>query len=84
MTAEVQKATTRRWIAGIWDQGNFGLIDELAASYRVHTVQAVFKRANFRSRRLLEALGFAAPGAQDRLHFALEADEDGLQRAALR
>ena len=39
MTAEVQKATTRRWIAGIWDQGNLGLIDKLAAADR-YTYQA--------------------------------------------
>ena|SRR5688572_22579664 len=34
MTSEVQKATARRWISGIWDQGNLGLIDELAVSDR--------------------------------------------------
>lgn len=34
MTSETQKATTRRWILGIWDKGEFGLIDDLAASDR--------------------------------------------------
>ena len=34
MTSEEQKATTRRWLVGVWDQGNFGLIDELALADR--------------------------------------------------
>jgi hypothetical protein len=29
MTPDERKATTRRWILGIWDQGSFGLIEEL-------------------------------------------------------
>jgi len=50
------------------------MIDELASHYRVQTLAAVFKRANVRSRRLLERLGFgpAAP--------AEAADEDLMQR----
>jgi predicted ester cyclase len=39
MTSEGQKATARRWILGIWDQGNVGLIDELAVSDQ-YTYQA--------------------------------------------
>ena len=34
MTSEEQKITTRRWILGVWDQGNFALIDELAVADR--------------------------------------------------
>jgi len=30
MTEETAKATTRRWIVGIWDRGEFNLLDELA------------------------------------------------------
>ena len=70
------------WRRGLGREAVTAMIDELAAAYRVHTVQAVFKRANFRSRRLLETLGFAAPSAQELRHFAVEADEDALQRRA--
>jgi [ribosomal protein S5]-alanine N-acetyltransferase len=72
------------WGRGLGPEAVAAMIDELAAGYGVHTVQAVFKRANFRSRRLLGALGFVAPGVEDLRHFALEADEDALQRAAVR
>jgi [ribosomal protein S5]-alanine N-acetyltransferase len=72
------------WGRGLGREAVAAMIEELAARYGVHTVQAIFKRANFRSRRLLEALGFAAPSAQALQHFALDADEEGLQRAAVR
>jgi len=72
------------WRRGLGTEAVTAMIGELAATYRVHTVLAVLKRANFRSRRLLEALGFAAPSAQDMRHFALEADEDALQRRAVK
>ena len=71
------------WGRGLGREAVAAMIDALAAQYGVHTVQAVFKRANFRSRRLLEALGFAAPTAQEMRHFALEADEDALERRAV-
>jgi [ribosomal protein S5]-alanine N-acetyltransferase len=71
------------WGRGLGREAVTAMIGELVAAYRVHTVQAVFKRANFRSRRLLEALGFAALSALDMRHFTLEADEDALQRRAV-
>jgi [ribosomal protein S5]-alanine N-acetyltransferase len=70
------------WGRGLGREAVTAMVGELVAAHRVHTVQAVFKRANFRSRRLLEALGFAAPNAHDMRHFSREADEDVLQRRA--
>jgi hypothetical protein len=42
----------------------------------VHTVLAVFKRGNRRSRRLLEGLGFVAGHAEEAARWPVDADED--------
>lgn len=63
------------WGHGLAHEAVDAMIGELAARYRVHTVAAVFKRANARSRRLLERLGFAAAGLP-----VDAADEDSMQR----
>jgi ribosomal-protein-alanine N-acetyltransferase len=68
------------WGRGLGSEAVAALIDELLAQHGVHTVGAVFKRSNRRSRRLLEGLGFAAPGPGHLLHWPVEADEDLLQR----
>lgn len=53
------------------------MIDELAVHYRAHLLVAVFKRANTRSRRLLERLGFSAAAAGS---VTAQGDEDAMQR----
>jgi RimJ/RimL family protein N-acetyltransferase len=47
------------WRRGLAREAVEAMIGELAARYRVHTCDAVLKRDNARSRRLLERLGFA-------------------------
>jgi [ribosomal protein S5]-alanine N-acetyltransferase len=64
------------WGRGLAREAVEAMIDELAAQYRVHTLTAVFKRANTRSRRLLERLGFTPAAAP-----ADAPDEDKMQRA---
>ncbi len=58
------------------------MIDELIVQYKVPTSLAVFKRANLRSRRLLERLGFATATATAVAvqRSSLEADEDLMLR----
>jgi ribosomal-protein-alanine N-acetyltransferase len=68
------------WGRGLGREAVAALISELQTSFGVHTVLAVFKRSNRRSRRLLEGLGFASPGPEHLLHWPVEADEDLLLR----
>ncbi len=68
------------WGRGLAREAVTAMIDELVAQYRVHTLVAVFKRANIRSRRLLERLDFAAATAEDVQRFKVEADEDLMLR----
>ena len=56
------------------------MIAELVARYRVHTVTAVLKGDNLRSRRLLERLGFVLASANLHAKHAVEADELLMQR----
>jgi RimJ/RimL family protein N-acetyltransferase len=63
------------WGRGLAREAVEALIDELASHDRVHTLAAVFKRANTRSRRLLERLGFGPATTP-----AEAADEDLMQR----
>jgi len=64
------------WGRGLGSEAVTALIDELGSQYGVHTVLAMFKRSNRRSRRLLEGLGFASPRPEDALNWPVEADED--------
>jgi len=68
------------WGQGLASEAVTAMLGELAARYGVHTLWAVFKRANARSRRLLERLGFAAADAADVLSLAIDADEDLMLR----
>ncbi len=68
------------WGQGLAFEAVTALLAELVALYGVHTVWAAFKRANVRSRHLLERLDFAAATAADRQRWAVEADEDLMQR----
>lgn len=68
------------WGRGLGREAVAALIDELVAQYGVHTLLAIFKRANQRSRRLLEGLGFGPADAASARRTELDADEDLLQR----
>jgi len=63
------------WGRGLASEAVEGMISELAATYRVQHLTAVYKRANVRSRRLLERLGFAPAEGH-----ATAADEDRMTR----
>jgi RimJ/RimL family protein N-acetyltransferase len=63
---------SRYWGRGLAREACEAMLAELAAHCGVHSVHAVFKRANVRSLRLLERLGFApASPAQ----YRVESDE---------
>jgi RimJ/RimL family protein N-acetyltransferase len=57
------------------------MMAELGEQYGVHTLTAVFKRENARSRRLLERLGFALASAEAQTERNVEADELMMQRS---
>ena len=66
--------------SGYWGKGYArraveAMIAELRGRYGVHTLRAVFKTANFRSRRLLERLSFEPVAADDSLATEAEPDE---------
>jgi len=67
------------WGRGLAREAVEAMVDELASHYGVHTLAAVFKRANTRSRRLLERLGFTSAATP-----AEAADEDMMQRTLAR
>lgn len=64
------------WGRGLGYQAVQAMISELQSHYGVRRLYAVFKRANFRSRRLLERLGFTAGSPQQCGEQQVEADED--------
>lgn len=68
------------WGHGLGSEAVAAMIDELVAHEGVHTLLAIFKRANQRSRRLLEGLGFGAADVASLQGVELEADEDLMQR----
>jgi ribosomal-protein-alanine N-acetyltransferase len=65
------------WGRGLAREALEAMIAELATHYRVRMLAAVFKRANTRSRRLLERLGFE-PAAE-----AAEAEDEDVMQCAL-
>jgi len=68
------------WGQGLASEASAAMIGELVARHGVHTLWAVFKRANARSRRLLERLGFGAADRAQAERMAIDADEDLMQR----
>lgn len=64
------------WGRGLGYQAVRAMISELQSHYRVRRLYAVFKRANFRSRRLLERLGFAPGTPEQCVEQQVEPDED--------
>ena len=68
------------WGQGLASEAVAAMADELAGQYGVHTLLAVFKRTNDRSRRLLERNGFAAAGPDDPMRATIDDDEDLMRR----
>ena len=63
------------WGRGLGHEAVQAMIDELVGHYRVLSLTAVLKRKNFRSRRLLERLGFAVGTPELRARLHVEDDE---------
>jgi RimJ/RimL family protein N-acetyltransferase len=73
---------SRYWRNGFGREAVAAMIEELAQRYGVHTVAAVFKSRNERSRGLLRALGFSPAMAQEARALNAEADESVMVRLA--
>ena len=70
------------WGRGLASEAVRAMASELASQYRVHMLRAMFKRANRRSLRLLERLGFEPSPDKDCMRFDVPADEALMQRPA--
>jgi RimJ/RimL family protein N-acetyltransferase len=68
------------WGKGYARRAVEAMIAELHGRYGVHTLRAVFKTANFRSRRLLQRLSFEPVAADDSQADEAEADESVMTR----
>lgn len=68
------------WGKGYARRAVEAMIAELHRAYGVHTLRAIFKTANFRSRRLLERLSFSPAAADDRQTDGAEPDESVMTR----
>lgn len=66
------------WGQGLAHEAVTAVIGELRAAYRAQAIGAVFKRANFRSRKLLHRLGMQAARADEFPAGLAEADEDAM------
>jgi ribosomal-protein-alanine N-acetyltransferase len=73
---------SRYWGRGLATAAVEMMIEELGTAYGVETLAAVLKRANLRSRRLLERLGFVPGSAALAEELGVEADELLFVRAA--
>lgn len=72
------------WGKGLARQAVEGMIRELAQTYRVSAITATFKSKNFRSRRLLERLGFEPATVIETAQAELEEDEEIMMLSKLR
>lgn len=63
------------WGRGLATQAVRAMVGELAKSHGVHTLTAVFKRENHRSRRLLERIGFGLASPQGHAEHQVEPGE---------
>lgn len=66
---------SRYWRQGLGTASVNAVLEELAATYRVHTFVAVLKTVNSRSMRLLHRLGFKPASAEQTSAFESERDE---------
>ena len=73
---------SRYWGHGYAHRAVRAMMNELAGQYDVRDFLAIFKRANMRSRRLLERLGFCETGAEPTAPHHVQADEIFMRRAA--
>ncbi len=72
------------WGKGLARQAVATMMRELSARYRVTLFTAVAKRANVRSTRLLERLGFTAGGEEMRIRLGVEVDEVMMVRTVVK
>lgn len=63
------------WGRGLASQALRAMIAELEGRYQVHNLSAVFKRANHRSMRLLERLGFKLASPEEHVKCQVEPGE---------
>ena len=73
---------SKYWRQGIASAAIRCMLDDLVASYSVHTFVAVLKARNFRSLGLLVRLGFEPGTPEDAVLFEAEADEITMVLAA--
>ena len=69
------------WGRGLGQRAVRAMMTELAERYRVHTVTAVLKAENQRSRRLLERLGFELASAEEHAAHKVPQSEILMHRA---
>lgn len=74
--------SSRCWGKGLGSEAVRAMIGELVAELGVETLSAVLKRANHRSLRLLERLGFEPASGERTLRAGVEADEMLMLRKA--
>jgi ribosomal-protein-alanine N-acetyltransferase len=70
------------WGRGLARRAVEAMVDELVAQHDVQRLSAVLKRANLRSRRLLERLGFELASQDEQRRRGVDADELLMERAA--
>jgi len=70
------------WGQGLARRATEAMIAELAAEYGIHTIWAVFKTANYRSRRLLERLEFVQAPPDEWPRWGVGPDESLMTRKA--
>ena len=72
------------WGRGYGGEAVEAMIAELALRYQVREISAVLKRANFRSKRLLDRLGFSIASSGRHAIESIPADEVLMLRPAVR
>lgn len=72
--------SSEHWGKGYGRHAAEAMIAELTSRYSTHTLWAVFKTRNFRSRRLLESLSFLPATADECAGHEVEPDESVMRR----
>jgi ribosomal-protein-alanine N-acetyltransferase len=76
--------SSRYWGRGLASEAVEAMLAELIAHHGARALTAVLKRANLRSMRLLERLGFAPASPERRSEVQVDADEVLMERAVPR